>query len=216
VETFEQELKSPERRILARLTTPGRIQGFLDECAYSIDEANHCPLFVLRRRAANCFDGAVFAAAALHRLGYPPLILDMLANNRDDDHILALYKRGGHWGALAKSNFTGLRFREPVYRTLRELVMSYFEQYYNTAREKTLRGYTRPLNLRTLDALQWMTDEKAMERIEDRLVRMPQKKLLTRAMIAGLFPVDERTRRAGLLDANTAGLYKPQHKPKNR
>jgi hypothetical protein len=216
MKTFEQELKSSERRRLERLATPGRIQTFLDECAYSIDEANHCPLVVLRRRAANCFDGAVFAAAALRRLGYPPLILDMLANNRDDDHILALYKRAGHWGALAKSNFTGLRFREPVYRTLRELVMSYFEQYYNTAREKTLRGYTQPLNLKTLDRISWLTVDAAMEQIEDRLVRMPQQKLLTRAMIAGLFPVDERTRRAGLRGANTAGLYKPQHKPKNR
>jgi hypothetical protein len=114
MKTFEQELKSPEHRILKRLTTPVRIQDFLDHCAYSTDKTNHCPLYVMRRRAANCFDGAVFAAMALRRLGHPPLILDMLANRRDDDHILALYKRAGHWGALAKSNFTGLRFREPV------------------------------------------------------------------------------------------------------
>jgi hypothetical protein len=213
METFEQELKSSERRLLERLTTPAGIQDFLDECAYSTDEANHCPLYVLRKRAANCFDGAVFAAFMLRRLGHPPLILDMLANRRDDDHILALYKRAGYWGALAKSNFTGLRFREPVYRTLRELVMSYFEQYYNTAREKTLRGYTQPLNLKTLDRISWQTEDAAMEGIEDRLVRMPQRKLLTRAMIARLSPVDERTRQAGLLGANTAGLFKPQHKP---
>ena len=80
---MNEELKSSERKIIERLTTPGRIQDFLDACAYSTDEANHCPLYVLRRRAANCFDGAVFAAAALRRLGYPPLIFDMLANRRD-------------------------------------------------------------------------------------------------------------------------------------
>lgn len=211
MKTFDQELKSAERKILERLTTPARIQDFLDACAYSTEDANHCPLYVLRRRSANCFDGAVFAAAALRCLGHPPLILDLLANRRDDDHILALYKREGHWGALAKSNFTGLRFREPVYRTLRELVMSYFEQYYNTAREKTLRAYTQPLNLKTLDRISWLLEDKAMELIEVRLVRMPQKKLFTRSMIARLSPVDERTCRAGLIGANRAGLYKPQH-----
>ena len=94
-----------------------------------------------------------------------------------DDHITGSYKREGHWGALAKSNYTGLRFREPVYRTLRELVMSYFEQYHNVAREKTLRGYTLPLNLKTLDRISWLTEDTAMERIEDRLVWMPQVKL---------------------------------------
>jgi len=212
MKTFEQELKSSDSRLLKRLTTPARIQDFLDECAYSTDAINHCPLYVMRRHAVNCFDGAVFAAAALRRLGYPPLIIDMLANRRDDDHILALYKREGHWGALAKSNFTGLRFREPVYRTLRELMISYFEQYYNTAREKTLRGYTQPLNLKTLDKIAWLTEDTAMEQIEDRLVRMPQVKLLTRSMIARLSPVDERTCRAGLLGANKAGLHKLQHK----
>ena len=113
--------------------------------------------YVLRERMANCFDGAVFAAAMLSRLGHPPLILDMLPNGRDDDHVLAVYKRDGHWGAVAKSNFAGLRFREPVYRTVRELVMSYFEQYYNVDREKTLRAYTRPLNLQVFDKYQWMT-----------------------------------------------------------
>jgi hypothetical protein len=211
---IKQELKSSERRIFERLTTPAMIQDFLDACAYSTEDTNRCPLYVMRRRSANCFDGAVFAAAMLRCLGHSPLILDMLANQRDDDHILALYRRAGHWGALAKSNFTGLRFREPVYRTLRELVMSYFEQYYNTAREKTLRGYTQPLNLKTLDRLQWLTEDAAMEQIEDRLVRMPQRKLFTRAMIACLSPVDERTCRAGLLGAKRAGLYKPRNKPK--
>ncbi len=148
----------------------------------------------------------------LSSLGYPPLILDMLPNGRDDDHVLAVYKRDGHWGAIAKSNFAGLRFREPVYRTLRELVMSYFEQYYNVDREKTLRAYTRPLNLRVFDKYQWMTCNETMKRIEKRLSKMHPVRLLTRRMIAGLSLVDERSCQAGLLGANKAGLYKPQHK----
>jgi hypothetical protein len=162
---------------------------------------------------ANCFDGAVFAAAMLSRLGYPPLILDMLPNDRDDDHVLAVYKRNDHWGAIAKSNFAGLRFREPVYRTLRELVISYFEQYYNVAREKTLRAYTRPLNLRVFDKYQWLTRNETMRRIEKELCKMQPVRLLTRRMIAGLSPVDERSFQAGLIGANKAGLYKPKHKP---
>ena len=209
---FEQSLSRAERRILARLTTPNKIQNFLDETDYSIEETNRCPLHVLRERMANCFDGAVFAAAMLSRLGYPPLILDMLPNGRDDDHVLAVYKRDGHWGAIAKSNFAGLRFREPVYRTVRELVMSYFEQYYNVDREKTLRAYTRPLNLQVFDKYQWMTRNETMKRIEQRLSKMQPVRLLTRRMIAGLSLVDERSCQAGLLGANKAGLYKPQHK----
>jgi hypothetical protein len=205
-------LSRSERRIVARLTTPNKIQGFLDEIAYSTAETNLSPLYVLRERMGNCFDGAVFAAAMLSRLGYPPLILDMLPNGRDDDHVVALYKRDGHWGAVAKSNFAGLRFREPIYRTIRELVMSYFEQFFNVKREKTLRAYTRPLNLRAFDKYQWMTRNETMEKIEQRLSKMRSVPLLTRRMIAGLSPVDERSYQAGLFGANKAGLYKPQHR----
>ena len=209
---LRQNLNSAERRILERLTTPNKIQIFLDEIDYSIEETNRCPLQVLRERMANCFDGAVFAAAMLGKLGFPPLILDMLPNGRDDDHVLAVYKRDDHWGAIAKSNFAGLRFREPVYRTLRELVMSYFEQYYNVAREKTLWAYTRPLNLPAFDKYEWMTRNETMKRIEKGLSKMQPVRLLTRCMIAGLSLVDARSCEAGLLGANKAGLYKPQHK----
>ena len=212
--TFDQKLNRAERRIAARLTTPNRIQGFLDGIGYSIEDTNLCPLSVLRERVANCFDGAVFAAAALRRLGYPPLILDMLSNGRDDDHVLAVYKREGHWGAVAKSNFVGLRFREPVYRTLRELVMSYFEQYFNVNGEKTLRAYAGALNLQVFDKYQWMTSNEAMERIEQRLAMLRRTPLLTRRMIAILSPADKRSCQAGLLGANRAGLYKPRQKRK--
>jgi hypothetical protein len=209
---FMQNLSRSERQIVASLTTPTKIQNFLDEIDYSIEETNRCPLNVLRERMANCFDGAVFAAAMLGRLGFPPVILDMLPNGRDDDHVLAVYKRDDHWGAVAKSNFAGLRLREPVYLTLRELVMSYFEQYYNVDREKTLRAYTRPLNLQVFDKYQWMTCNETMKRIEQRLSKMRPVRLLTRHMMNNLSLVDERSCQSGLLGANKAGLYKPQHK----
>ncbi len=207
---FEQALAEPERQTLAHLTTPGAIQAFLDGIPYNTDPIYRCPLRVLRERVAHCFDGAMFAAAMLRRIGHPPLVMEMTSNGRDDVHLLALYKREGHWGALAKSNFVGLRFREPVYRTLRELVMSYFELYYNLEREKTLRGYTMPLNLETYDKLDWMTRDEPMDLIADRLDEVRRFSLLTQSMIDGLRPVDERTYRAGLMGVNEAGLFRPE------
>jgi len=193
---------------LAKLDSPQKVQEFLDSIPYSAENIYRCPARVLRDRVAHCFDGAMFAAAALRRLGYPPLILDMLPHN-DDDHLLALYQRDGHWGAVAKSNFVGLRFREPVYRTLRELVMSYFEDFYNVDREKTLRGYTVPLNLSALDPLKWMTCDETMDVIADKLDKIRKVYLLTDKMVAGLALVDERSYQAGLMGVNAAGLYKP-------
>jgi hypothetical protein len=206
---FEQSLSPSERALIRRLTTPLKIQAFLDGIEYSAEERYRCPLTVLRDQVGHCFDGAVFAAAMLHRLGHPPLILDMLPNRWDDDHILALYKLDGHWGALAKSNFSGLRLREPIYKTLRELVLSYFEDYFNARGDKTLRGYTVPLNLAAFDKFNWLTDDAAMDKIGVRLGEIRQVKLLTPHMVARLAPVDERSLKAGLLGVNAAGLYKP-------
>jgi hypothetical protein len=208
VEGFEQSLSHSERQVVARLTRVQDIQAFLDELPYSTEAIYRCPLRVLRERTAHCFDGALFAAAALRRLGYPPLIVELAPSVRDDDHLLALYKRDGHWGAVAKSNFVGLRFREPVYRTLRELVMSYFEQFYNVAREKTLRGYTVPLNLKTFDKLNWMSSDEPLEGIAQRLDKIRRVPVLTKRMITRLSLVDERSYQAGLLGANEAGLHR--------
>lgn len=209
IEDFDQVLTKPERQVMAQLTTPSKIQAFLDEFPYSVESNYRCPLRVFRERIAHCFDGALFAAAALRRLGYPPLVLNMLPNDRDDDHMLTLYRRDRYWGAVAKSNFVGLRFREPIYRTLRELVMSYFEQFYNVEREKTLRSYTVPLNLKAFDRFNWMTSDEPLEKIGQRLDEIRKVRVLTRHMIAGLSPIDERSYRAGLFGANRTGLYRP-------
>ena len=211
---FDQQLTKSERRILGRLTTPGKIQNFLDELAYSTEKTYRCPLRVLRERVAHCYDGALFAAAMLRRRGHPPLILEMLPNRRDDDHLLALFKQDGHWGAVGKSNFVGLRFREPVYRTLRELIMSYFEQFYNVEREKTLRGYTLPLNLQSFDRHGWMVRDEPMEWIAEKLDRTRRVRLFTPKMIKELSPLDLRAYRAGLMGADEKGLYRPSQKEK--
>jgi len=198
-----------ELAILDRLTDPVRIQGFLDTLSYSADDIYRCPRSVLRDRKAHCFDGALFAAAALRRLGHPPLLVDMRAV-RDDDHIIAIFRRGAYIGAVAQSNYVGLRYREPVFRTLREIVLSYFEAFYNVDREKTLRSYSAPLDLSRFDALSWETRDEGLDKIASRLDTVRHFPLLGRRQAASLSKVDERSYKAGMLGINRAGLYKPK------
>jgi hypothetical protein len=206
---FEKRLTGREIKILEKLSTPVRIQHFLDSIPYSTESRYRSPLEVLRDKVAHCFDGALFAAMALRRIGHPSLIMDLIPNRRDDDHILALYRIGGYWGAVAKSNFTGLRYREPVYRTRRELVLSYFEQYYNIAGEKTLRGYSDILNLRSFDKDGWMYRREPLESIARRLDTLKRFMLLNRSMIRRLNRMDPRSYRSGLDGSITDGLYRP-------
>lgn len=206
---FERILSKAEKRALVKMTTPGKIQNFLDFIPYSSESIYRCPLRVLRERVAHCFDGALFAAAALQRIGYPSLIMDLIPTRRDDDHVLALFKIEGYWGAIAKSNFTGLRYREPIYRTLRELALSYFEQYYNVAGEKTLRGYTGWLNLRSFDKMGWMYQDEPLQQITRRLDEIRRYSLMTRGMIHRLQKMDPRSYQAGLSGSDKKGLFKP-------
>ncbi len=194
---------------MQRLSSLAAIQAFLDATDYSDDKFYRCPHRVLVDNRAHCVDGALLAAAALRRLGDPPWIVDLRAH-RDDDHVIAVYQRHGHWGALAKSNVVGLRFREPVYASLRELVMSYFEPYYNLDGERALRSYTDPLDLSTLDHLNWERDDAVIEPHICRLLdELPHHELMTPAMIAALHPIDARSYEAGLLGSNPNGLYRP-------
>lgn len=191
-----------ETRILKQLKTPERIQRFLDvDVAYNKEpdgETIRSPRRVLRDRCAHCLEGALLAAAALRVQGEPPLLLDLEAV-RDDDHVLAVFRQRNCWGAIAKSNYAGLRFREPVYRTLRELVMSYFEHYFNLEREKTLRNYSRPVNLARFDRIDWMTSEEELWPISDYLVRIAHVPLLGAGMERRLSRVDDRVFAAGLV-----------------
>ena len=206
---FERALNKKERRVFLNLNSPIKIQAFLDKILYYDEDLYRSPLRVLREKKACCFDGALFAATALRKIGYPPLIVNLNAKN-DDDHILAIYKRNGVFGAVAKSNFVGLRFREPVYRTLRELIMSYFESYYNLDGKKTLRSYTFPLNLKPLDKIDWMISDNKLEVIADRLDTIRKVFLLTPRMVRRLSPVDKRFYKAGMLGADTSSIYKPR------
>jgi hypothetical protein len=208
-DAFGTSLAEEERAVLDAFRSPWDVQQFLDTVPYSTDPFYRSPLRVLRERRAHCFDGAVFAAAALRRLGHPPRILELKSSGRDDEHLLALFRAAGAWGAVAKSNFVGLRYREPVYRTLRELAMSYFEAYYNVEGEKTLRGYAGPLHLGAFDRQRWTTDDAALEAIARRTDEIRRFDLITPAQAAALSPVDRRSYDAGLTGADPAGLFAP-------
>jgi hypothetical protein len=191
-----------EWNTLRRLSTPAKIQRFLDvDLGYNQEpDGPTCrsPRRVLRERVAHCMEGALFGAAALRVQGFPPLLLDLEAVH-DDDHVLAIFKQGGHWGAIAKSNYAGLRFREPVYRTLRELVMSYFEHYFNLRAEKTLRNYSRPVNLARFDRIHWMTTEQDLWAIPEYLLTIAHTPLLAPGLDRRLARVDRRLFAAGLV-----------------
>jgi len=187
-----------ELRTLRRLKTPTGIQRFLDELPYNLSFTARSPQKVLRDRTASCLEGGIFAAAALRALGFPPLIFDLEAD-QDTDHVVAIFKMRGHWGAVAKSNFTGCRYREPVYRSLRELAISYFNIYFNLRGERTLRRYSRPVNLSRFDRLHWMTTEEPIWFIAEHLCEIPHIRLLTPPMEKRLTRVDPRTFKAEMV-----------------
>ena len=191
-------LTSNEQRLLRSLSTPWKVQRYLDALPYNKERDGltcRSPRKVIRHETAHCFEAALFAAAALRVNGKPPLILD-LESVRDDDHVIAVFRMDGHWGAIAKSNYAGLRFREPVYRSLRELVMSYFEHYYNLKGEKTLRAYSRPVNLARFDSVNWMTSEENLWVIPEYLVEIRHTPILRGAR---RMYMDERLYQAGLV-----------------
>ena len=187
-----------ELRKLRSLKDPHGIQRFLDDMPYHIADTAWSPRRVLREGTAHCLEGAIFAAAALRANGLPPLLLDLEAEH-DTDHVLAVYRVNGHWGAVAKSNFAGCRYREPVHRSLRELAMTYFNLYFNLRRERTLRTFSRPVNLARFDHLQWMTTEKPIWFIVDYLFEIHHYKLLRPRMGKRLHRIDERLFRAEVL-----------------
>ena len=195
-----------ELALLRRLRTPARVQDFLDGLVYRAEDDPGCPRRVLEERRANCFDGAVLAAAALRLGGHPPVLADMWAD-RDDDHVLTVFAVGGHYSAVGKSNFAGLRFREPIFRNLRELALSYFEDYFTEDGRKTLRSCSGPLRLAQFDGLRWEFRDGALRTISDRLDALVHRSLLTRAMVRRLSPVDPRSIRSGMVGTLRVGLY---------
>jgi hypothetical protein len=159
--------------------------------AYHLQDTAWSPRKVLAEQSSHCLEAAIFAAAALRVNGYPPLLLDLEAE-QDTDHVIAVFREDGCWGAIAKSNYAGLRWREPVYRTLRELALSYFNSYFNLRRDRTLRRYSLPINLKRFDRQHWMTTDKPVWFIVDYLFNIRHYSLLTRAQEKRLHRLDLR------------------------
>jgi hypothetical protein len=185
---------------------PKSIQDFLDGLAYNITERTLAPRDVLHERMAHCMDGAVFAATALESLGHPPLLVDLRAVN-DDDHVIAVFREEGLWGAVAKSNTTSLRFRPPVHRSIRELALSYFSVYFNLNGAMSLYEYSRPFSLRRYRGRHLEADDIAFIGADlDATVHYP---IVSRERLKSLPEAPPYLRDACFAGADPMGLYKP-------
>jgi len=196
----ELGLTAAEYRTLARLDTPQAIQRFLYRLPQNFERGGDTCLSVrgvLAERRAHCTEGAMLAACALWIHGEAPLLLDLRAV-RDFDHVVALFRRRGRWGAISKTNGVALRWRDPVYRSLRELAMSYFHEYYNGRAERTLREYSRPLDLRRIPPARWVTAADAWI-VPETLERIRHWRLVSPAQARMLAPRDPFERRVGRL-----------------
>jgi len=160
ISQFESYLPKDLLNALHGLKSPFLIQQYLDSMPYKAEARDRSPLNVILDKQCHCLDGGFLATLLLWKLGFKPLLIDIVPDpGMDDDHVLALYRIDGRWGALAKTNYINLGFREPVYKTIRELVMTYFEHYVSIHQEKVLRGYTRPFDASRYDHLNWAWDE---------------------------------------------------------
>lgn len=194
-------LTPAEFAVLRRLDTPEKIQRFLFGLKQNFEpDGDTCrPVrVILRERNAHCIEGAMLAACALWVHGEPPLLLDMRAV-RDFDHVVALFRRHGSWGAISKTNGVGLRWRDPVYRTLRELAMSWFHEYCNRRDHKTLREYSRPFDLRRFSPEIWVSGVKDAWQVAEALEDVRHYDLLTRVQAKRLTRRDPFERRVGAL-----------------
>jgi hypothetical protein len=193
-----------EMRILRSLSTPEKIQNFLDALPYHHAGTAFSPKRVLQEGTAHCLEGAIFAAAAMRIHGAEPLLFDLEAEG-DSDHVLALYKKSGAWGAIGISNFSGLRFRPAIYKNLRELALSYFVNYFNMRRQLTLRRYSSAVNLKKFDAKNWMIRPDNVWFIAEHLCEIPHKPLISPAMSKNLKLIDKRSFQAGCVGMSRKG-----------
>jgi len=189
-----------EYKILKKLNTPVKIQDFLDSLPINPEpDGDTCfsPMMVLKKRVCHCIEGAVLAALALRVNGQPPLLLDLAANKNDFDHVVAVFKKNNKWGAISKTNHAVLRYREPIYNSLRELAMSYFHEYLDDQGRKNLRSFSLAVNLKRFDKLDWMTTHEDIFYIPEYLIEVKHFPILNRQQIANLRRADEIEIKAG-------------------
>lgn len=204
----QEALTAEEEKFFRSFTHPMEIQRYLDALRYNDTYYWKSPRYILRVGTANCGEGAYLAAAIMKFMGYKPLVVEMSVDN-DDAHMLAVYQRNGCWGSIGKSNTTLLRSREPVFQSIRELVMSYFEFYFNVQGFKTLRGFTQPVNVDDLEPEDWITTDVDLDPYFDQYTKMPYETILTEEMLRDLSPAEPVIMKACFLGASKAGLYVP-------
>src|SRR3990172_188392 len=195
-------LNKSELKILKSLNTPKKIQDFLNKIPINFEEkGGSCfsPRMVLRNRKAHCMEGALFAAAALKINGEKPLVVDLNANDRDDDHVICVFQRNGFWGAIGKTNHAVLRYREPIYKDIRELVMSFFHEYFDDKGRKNLRSYSLPVDLSRFDYLNWAASEEDIWFVHDYLDKIKHFPILEKSQIRRLRKADKIEIDAGKL-----------------
>lgn len=191
-----------ELRILKKLDSPKKIQDFLDKMPRNFEKNGYTvlsPMSVLEKRICHCTEGAVLAALALRVHGEEPLLLDLTAIDDDLDHVVALYRKYGKWGAISKTNHAVLRFREPVYNSVRELAMSYFHEYFDDNGRKTLRSFSGPVNLKRFDKLGWMTTKEEIDYVPEYLAEVKHFQIMNRKQIMNLRRADKIEIEAGKL-----------------
>ncbi len=193
-------LTSQELRLLTSLRTPQKIQDFLDTLPINFEKRGETcmsPRRVLRTRIAHCMEGAMLAALALRLTGHRPLVLDLKVTDDDYDHVVTLFQHREYWGAISKTNHGTLRYRDPVYKSVRELAMSYFHEYTESKGKKVLRSYSRPVDLSRFDARGWMTDEEDVWYVPEYIDNVRHCTILTRSQLSRLRPADRMERRIG-------------------
>ncbi len=197
-----------ETMVFRRLSSPVKIQDQLESFKYNSDNCTRPPREVIKVQRAHCFDGALFAAAALEFHGDTPRLVDLRANHEDDDHVLAVFQRRGLWGAIAKSNYTGCRYRDPIYRTVRELVMSYFNIYFNLAGKKTLREYSRPFAVNRIPLRDWRTSADNLDCLGKYLDSIQHYRVIPKSAESLLSKADRRLFKAEVLGLDKSGAFK--------
>lgn len=186
-----------EERIFKKLKTPSRIQDFLNTLSFNFEKKGETcmsPRMVLKNKTAHCMEGAMFAAAALEFHGFSPLILDLRSLKKpfDFDHVVAIWNEDGFYGAISKTNHGVLRYREPVYKSIRELVMSYFHEYFLSSNGlKTLREYSDPFDLNHFNKINWRTSDKDLFEIPKYLDKVTHHAILTKKQIKNLRKADK-------------------------
>ncbi|MDQ5950178.1 MAG: hypothetical protein QG585_120 [Patescibacteria group bacterium] len=195
-------LTKKELSILKKLNAPIKIQNFLDKMPINFEkdgETYMSPRRALRENKAHCFEGALIAALALWVNGEEPLLLDLKAVTSDVDHVVALYKKNGYWGAISKTNHATLRFRDPVYKSVRELAMSYFHEYFvNETGKKTLRSFAGPINLKKY-AIDWATSEENLDTLVEKIDFQKHTPLFPKENLKYIRKADQMEIKAGKL-----------------